>query len=144
MNEKLHATEFSYMKNENLVKNWLEFSDMDASLADFTFKNMHPKPLELICYHCQQATEKALKALIIATLENSDVPKTHDLSLLADILSEQFEIDESLYNACSDLTPYGVKIRYPKEISVDESLTQKALSDKNKIIEWAKEKINKL
>lgn len=103
-----------------------------------------PKPLELICYHCQQATEKALKALIIATLENSDVPKTHDLSLLADILSEQFEIDESLYNACSDLTPYGVKIRYPKEISVDESLTQKALSDKNKIIEWAKEKINKL
>ena len=48
------------MKNENLVKNWLEFADMDASLAEFSFANMHPKPLELICYHCQQAAEKAL------------------------------------------------------------------------------------
>lgn len=77
------------MKNENLVKSWIEFSDMDASLADFTFHNMNPKPLELICYHCQQAAEKSLKALAIATLENSDVPKTHDLALLADMLNEQ-------------------------------------------------------
>mgnify|MGYP002624503303 CR=1 FL=1 len=48
------------MKNEKLVQKWLEFADMDFSLAQFTFANMHPKPLELICYHCQQAAEKAL------------------------------------------------------------------------------------
>ena len=126
------------MKNENLVKNWLDFADMDANMAEFTFNNMHPKPLELICYHCQQAAEKALKALIIATEENIDVPKTHDLALLADNLSELFEIDDLLYNACSDLTPFGVKVLYPKEIPVDEALTKKALSDKTKIIDWVK------
>ena len=129
------------MKNENLVKNWLDFADMDANMAEFTFNNMHPKPLELICYHCQQAAEKALKALIIATEENIDVPKTHDLALLADDLSESFEIDDLLYNACSDLTPFGVKVRYPKEISVDETLTKKALSDKTRIIDWVKSQL---
>lgn len=88
---------------------------MDASLADFTFANMYPKPLELICYHCQQAAEKALKALIIAKIENFDVPKTHDLAFLVDLLSEYFEISNSLYNACSDLTPYAVKVRIQKK-----------------------------
>ena len=132
------------MKNENLVKNGLEFADMDASLAEFSFANMHPKPLELICYHCQQAAEKALKALLIATLENADAPKTYDLALLADNLSVQFDIDDSLYNSCSDLTPYGVKVRYPKEIAVDETLTEKALADKKRIVERAKARIASL
>lgn len=48
------------MKNENLVKNWIEFSDMDANVANFTFLNMYPKPVELICYHCQHMAQKAL------------------------------------------------------------------------------------
>ena len=130
------------MKNENLVKSWLDFSDMDASLANFTFENMHPKPLELICYHCQQAAEKALKALIIASDENANIPKTHDLALLADNLCEKFEIADSLYNACSDLTPYGVKVRYPKEIPVDEQLTRKALADEKLVTEWVKSQIS--
>ena len=132
------------MKNEALVRNWLEFADMDANLAEFTFENMHPKPLELICYHCQQAAEKSLKALMIAGSENEDAPKTHDLALLADNLSSSFEIDDVLYNACSDLTPYGVKVRYPKEIAVDDALTKKALSDMKKIRDWVKERSSEL
>lgn len=129
------------MKNESLVKAWLEFADMDADLADFTFDNMHPKPLELICYHCQQAAEKALKALFVFEFE-TDVPKTHDLALLVENLSERFSVDDILYNICSDLTPYGVKIRYPKEIIVDEEMTKKALFDKKRILDWVKTQIS--
>lgn len=129
------------MRNESLVKSWLEFADMDADLADFTFDNMHPKPLELICYHCQQAVEKALKALFLSVSE-SDIPKTHDLALLADIISEKIIIDDNIYNMCSDLTPYGVKIRYPKEILVDEDMTKKALFDKKRVLDWVKEMIS--
>ena len=132
------------MKNESLVKNWIEFADMDANMASFTFENMHPKPLELICYHCQQAAEKILKALQIAISENADVQKTHDLALLADSLSEIIEISDIIYNACSDLTPYGVKVRYPKEVFVDETMTQKALNDMKKVLEWGKSEIEKL
>ncbi|MBP5602343.1 MAG: HEPN domain-containing protein [Treponema sp.] len=115
------------MKNENLVKSWIEFADMDANLAVFTFENMYPKPLELICYHCQQAAEKILKAMMLATTETSEIQKTHDLALLADFLAETIEIDDMIYNACSDLTPYGVKVRYPKEVLVDEPMTKKKL-----------------
>ena len=129
------------MKNESLVKAWLEFADMDADLADFTFDNMHPKPLELICYHCQQAAEKALKALFVSEFE-TDVPKTHDLALLVENLSERFSVDDILYNISSDLTPYGVKIRYPKEIIVDEEMTKKALFDKKRILDWVKTQIS--
>ncbi len=131
------------MKNEELVKSWLEFANMDANLASFSFANMYPKPLELICYHCQQAAEKALKALIIASADEAEVPKTHDLPYLSDILSEKYEITDALYNACSDLNPYGVKIRYPKQIPIDDELTKKALSDQKKIVDWVKETIEK-
>ena len=131
-----------FMKNESLVKSWLDFAEMDANLALFTFENMHPKPLELICYHCQQAAEKNLKALMISLSENTAAPKTHDLALLADSLCGTFEIDDSVYNACSDLTPYGVKVRYPKEIPVDEPMTKKALADMKKVTDWARSKLN--
>ncbi len=132
------------MQNEKLVKNWIDFADMDAKLAEFTFTNMYPKPLELICYHCQQSAEKMLKGVLIASVANIDVPKTHDLAFLADMLSEKFEINDNIYNACSDLTPYGVKIRYPKEIRVDEPMTQKALNDMKKILNWCNNTLNKL
>ena len=131
------------MKNEKLVQKWLEFADMDFSLAQFTFSNMYPKPLELICYHCQQAAEKALKALLIANGEQN-APKTHDLALLADSLGEQFALDSLVYDSCADLTPYGVKVRYPEEVRVDEPMTEKALSDARRIMAWAKTEIEKL
>ena len=126
------------MKNDALVKTWLDFAEMDSNLADFTFQNMYPKPLELICYHCQQAAEKAIKALIIFVVEDTDVPKTHDLEILLDMVADKFEVVDALYDACSDLTPYGVRVRYPREIYVDELMTAKAISDKNLILNWIK------
>ncbi|EEG47745.1 hypothetical protein RUMHYD_03392 [Blautia hydrogenotrophica DSM 10507] len=29
-------------------------------------EHMYPKPLEIICYHCQQSIEKLLKGLLIS------------------------------------------------------------------------------
>ncbi|MGI5065899.1 hypothetical protein H0R90_06650 [Treponema putidum] len=45
------------MKNdlEHDVDEWLRFVEMDMSTAYHLFKMMHPKPLEIICFHCQQA-----------------------------------------------------------------------------------------
>ena len=60
-----------------IVAEWIKFSDRDYDTAKHLYKNMHPAPLEIVCYHCQQATEKALKAFLIF----SDVKpeKTHNL-----------------------------------------------------------------
>ena len=52
--------------------------------------------------------------------------------------SMKFEVVDALYDSCSDLTPYGVRVRYPREIYVDELMTAKAISDKNLILNWIK------
>ena len=74
------------MKNESDVKEWVRFADMDVLSANHLNEIQHPKPLEIICYHCQQAAEKMLKALIITY--DGELQKTHDLGLLTDQLSE--------------------------------------------------------
>jgi len=47
--------------------------------ARFLLK-MHPIPIEIICYHCQQSVEKYLKVYI--DLNGDKVIRTHDLKLL--------------------------------------------------------------
>ena len=77
------------------------------------YEHMYPKPLEIICYHCQQAIKKLLKGVLIS--KGVTIKKTHDLGLLAEMLQEYTEVDEKYLEMCDDLTPYRVKIRYPQE-----------------------------
>ena len=48
------------MPNEYITeaKEWLSFSESDLGVADHLNKTYHPKPLEIICFHCQQAAEE--------------------------------------------------------------------------------------
>lgn len=92
----------------------MEFARMDFLAAKHLYEHMYPKPLEIICYHCQQAIEKLLKGVLIS--RGVTIEKTHDLGLLAEMLQEYTEVDEKYLEICDDLTPYGVKIRYPQEL----------------------------
>jgi HEPN domain-containing protein len=47
------------------VKKWIRFAQMDFDSAVTLAEKFRP-PLETVCYHCQQAAEKILKAYIIA------------------------------------------------------------------------------
>lgn len=47
------------------TKEWYDMAVMDLGVAKHLDASYYPKPLEIICYHCQQAAEKAVKALII-------------------------------------------------------------------------------
>ena len=38
---------------------WFELADMDFSAAEYLL-GMRPLPVEIICYHCEQAVEKLL------------------------------------------------------------------------------------
>ena len=102
------------MKNEKILKEWMAFAEMDFLTAKHLYEHMYPKPLEIICYHCQQAIEKLLKGVLIS--RGVTIKKTHDLGLLAEMLQEYTEVDEKYLEICDDLTPYGVKIRYPQEL----------------------------
>ena len=65
---------------------------------------------EIFGFHCQQAAEKLLKALLSAG--GVDFPKTHNLRLLMDLLADAgFFLPESLADL-DMLTPYGTLFRY--------------------------------
>ncbi len=122
------------MKNEKTLKEWMEFARMDFLAAKHLYEHMYPKPLEIICYHCQQAIEKLLKGVLIS--RGVTIEKTHDLGLLAEMLQEYTEVDEKYLEICDDLTPYGVKIRYPQELFIEEYHVKKALEETQELYDW--------
>lgn len=129
------------MKNdlEHDVDEWLRFVEMDMSTARHLFKMMHPKPLEIICFHCQQAAEKAIKALFI--LKEIEVIKIHDLIILLKKIEPFFSVPLSVKNASDDLTPFAATFRYPQYPDIDEDITRKALSDMDIVVDWCKGQI---
>ena len=68
------------MSNIDYVKEWIIFAERDYGVAKHLFESYQPLPIENICYGCQQAVEKALKAFLI--YNTGDAPKTHDIELL--------------------------------------------------------------
>ena len=68
------------MSVENNPIEWVRIAELDLSSAHHLFKTHHPNPLEIVCFHSQQAAEKVLKCFLV--MQNIDFPKTHDLNEL--------------------------------------------------------------
>jgi hypothetical protein len=51
-------------KKEFLVKEWIRKAERDLDTAHLTLDNK-PAYTDIICYHCQQAVEKYLKAYLV-------------------------------------------------------------------------------
>lgn len=64
------------MKRDELVNEWLDLAANDLRSA-YHLTTLHPVPLEVVCFHCQQAAEKSLKAYLVYS--GIRPPKTHDL-----------------------------------------------------------------
>lgn len=64
------------------------------------------------------------------------IKKTHDLGLLAEMLQEYVDVDEKYLEMCDELTPYGVKIRYPQELFIEEYQVKKALEETQELHDW--------
>jgi HEPN domain-containing protein len=48
------------MVHNSVAEEWLQYANSDFEAAKFS-QSMLPTPLEIICYHCQQSSEKYLK-----------------------------------------------------------------------------------
>ncbi|MBR4823576.1 MAG: HEPN domain-containing protein [Spirochaetaceae bacterium] len=127
-------------KVSNEVLEWERFAEMDYITANHLDKTLYPKPMEIICYHCQQCAEKYLKAL--TEYLGKEIEKTHDLGNLATTISESIEVPQNVLVSCAKLTQYGVKIRYPQEFEMSDSHVKAALSDIGNVRTWCKNKLN--
>ena len=72
---------------------------------------IRPRIREIVGFHCRQAAEKYLRALL--TRWQVEFPKTHDIKALLLLVGRA---DAGAAEAMRDarwLTPFGVEIRYP-------------------------------
>lgn len=127
------------MDNNKIYSEWFEFARRDLESAKFLL-NMYPKPIEIICYHCEQSAEKYLKGYLIKS--DNKVERTHDLVLLNNkckVLDESFDMIE---DECIELVPYGVQVRYPYQLEVMEEDMLSAIKCAEKIEKFIKGKID--
>lgn len=119
------------------VLEWMSYAEKDLEAAKFLLQ-MHPKPLEIICYHCQQSAEKALKALIVHN--HKQIKKTHDLLILLQDIRPEINTN-SIKLDCAELTNYSVITRYPYNFGdhIDENRTNAAINSAEKIFRFAKD-----
>ncbi|WP_283680900.1 HEPN domain-containing protein [Parablautia sp. Marseille-Q6255] len=120
------------------IKKWVDMAEMDYGVAKHLYETYYPKPYEIICYHCQQSAEKIMKGIIIASGSRGGMPKSHDLSFLMNQIKNQVSVRDELYDYADELTPYGVAVRYPSELFLEEHHVRDALKMADEIIKWGK------
>jgi HEPN domain-containing protein len=95
---------------------------------------------EDLCFDCQQAVEKSIKALLVHL--DIEFEKIHSISkLLKQIEEAGIEIPEEIKET-AELTAYAVDTRYPGDYEpVTESEYGHALTMAKKVIKWVEEKM---
>ena len=123
-----------------LVAEWLKYSRTDLDVAKQLSENMHPRPLEIICYHAQQSAEKALKAYLV----KNDIlpPKIHDLNQLCEMCADIDSAFDEISILCGSLNRYSVMPRYPFEIEILENEAETAIQKSTEIFDWITEKLS--
>jgi HEPN domain-containing protein len=112
---------------------WLSNAQADLALAKVT---LPPGGLyEHLCFHAQQAVEKALKAVLLEL--KIPFPYTHNIQALLNLLPVHVknlsELDE-----CALLSPYAVITRYPGEFEpVSEADYRDAVRIAENVVMWA-------
>ena len=96
----------------DLAQQWIAKAKNDLLDADNNLR-AETIPFDTVCFHCQQAAEKLLKAALIVS--GRQPPRTHDLMVLLENLRADFPNVEALRDPLAILMPYAVEIRYPDD-----------------------------
>ncbi|MFQ6079778.1 MAG: HEPN domain-containing protein [Thermodesulfobacteriota bacterium] len=100
------------MKNEGYVAEWMKRARSNlerAKVGRISDAIMY----EDLCFDCQQAAEKSIKALLIS--RDKKFPPIHSIAGLLEIVADAgIDVPQSIQEAVI-LTDYAVKTRYPGE-----------------------------
>jgi len=115
---------------KDMILEWVRLADLDLLTANHMLAH-HPVPIEIICFHAQQAGEKMLKYFLVT--KNIEPPKIHDLQILLEMCIKFDSGFSALSKESVVLTPYGVMPRYPADHDIDEHDAEAAIKCANKI-----------
>ena len=119
------------------AREWLRRAQSDLALARAKPEGVY---LEDLCFHAQQAAEKAIKALLIR--RDIKFPYTHDLGKLLSLLEQAAsQLPDSIRQA-ERLTRFAVEARYPGIGSpVSEERYREALGLALEVVRWVEGQI---
>jgi HEPN domain-containing protein len=89
---------------------WVTKAEEDIESAR-ELSGHRPPRRNAACFHCQQAVEKYLKALLQEV--GAVVPRTHNLKELIDLLIPHYPALKAIRRSTQALTKYAVEYRYP-------------------------------
>ena len=112
---------------------WLRYAASDLEIARIA---QSPRVLlGGLCFHAQQAAEKALKAVLVA--HATPFPRTHNITTLLDLLPPDIVLPSEA-EAAASLTDYAVLSRYPENLEpVTEEEYREAVRLAEAVVHWA-------
>ena len=97
---------------EELIKSWLKKAEKDLLTAKHEL-SFADAVTESICFHCQQAAEKYLKAYLV--FRGIPFTRTHEIGELVTKCENKDKEISALKEEADKLTDYAIEIRYPEE-----------------------------
>jgi len=127
-------------KPSKLVEEWLVSAENDLAYAKVGFAET--SLWANVCFSCQQAFEKYLKAYLIS--KKVDFPMTHDLTRLLNLCLKNDPAFSEFEELASMITPYGSAARYPDIGALEFSREQaeQALESAEKLGRFVKNKLS--
>ena len=92
---------------------WFKKAEVDLIMIQNVI-HVKDAPYDLCCFHAQQASEKYLKAYLIA--KNIAFPYTHNLITLLLLCKHQNDNFKKIEKNCEAVTDFGISPRYPDDI----------------------------
>ena len=108
------------------VREWIAKAEADFHIAQREYRARQRPNFDAACFFSQQCIEKYLKARILEA--GFEVPRTHDLPVLLDVVLPVEPLWESARPRLETLTSYAVVFRYPGD-SATRALAKTAIAN---------------
>lgn len=122
------------------VFDWFNSGEDDLETARILFE----QEIYYACvFYCQQAAEKALKALYIFVKKKST--SSHNLISI----SQELNAPEKILAACKKLNPHYIQTRYPDAANAipkdayDDEMAEELLQKAREVFEWSEKQTNR-
>ncbi len=102
----------------DLYLEWIEKAEGDYHSALREYRARKNPNYDSACFHAQQCIEKYFKAIL--QKDNTYFSKTHDLTVLMNLLLPRYPFLEVHLNNLKMISVFAVEVRYPGESATKE------------------------
>lgn len=118
-------------------REWLNRAMSDLTLAKVRGEHVY---LEDLCFHTQQAVEKAVKALLIK--RKVDFPYVHNIARLLRLLEQAGQRIPPSIREAAKLTKFAVVTRYPGTApAISQKEYEEAVRIAKRVVRWAENRL---